>query len=93
MWRSCKVLAHETTHMFGLDHCIFFKCALNGSNHLAESDSRPMHLCPVCLRKLHYRIEFDVVERYRQLLHVYQENRFNKEAEWVTSRLKNILRD
>ncbi|HIJ74930.1 MAG TPA: hypothetical protein HPP83_12590 [Candidatus Hydrogenedentes bacterium] len=42
--RSCKVLVHETGHMFGLNHCIFFKCVLNGSNHLDESDSRPLHL-------------------------------------------------
>ncbi|MFQ5823030.1 MAG: archaemetzincin [bacterium] len=30
--RSCKVLVHEMAHMFGLMHCIFFKCVLNGSN-------------------------------------------------------------
>ena len=39
LWRSCKVLVHETAHMFGLRHCIYFKCVLNGSNHLKESDS------------------------------------------------------
>ena len=22
-------------------------CLMNGSNHLEESDSRPMHLCPI----------------------------------------------
>lgn len=32
--RSCKVLVHETAHMFGLKHCIYFRCVLNGSNHL-----------------------------------------------------------
>src|SRR5437588_7335483 len=52
--RSCKVLAHETGHMFGLSHCTFFNCLMNGSNHLAESDRRPLHLCPVCLRKLQW---------------------------------------
>jgi archaemetzincin len=31
--RSCKVLAHETGHMFGLAHCTFFNCLMNGSNH------------------------------------------------------------
>ena len=50
--RSCKVLAHETAHIFGLAHCIYFSCLMNGSNHLAESDRRPLHLCPVCLREL-----------------------------------------
>jgi archaemetzincin len=65
--RSSKVLAHETGHMFGLAHCTFFNCLMNGSNHLSESDRRPLHLCPVCLRKLQWSIGFDVLERYRAL--------------------------
>ena len=91
LWRSCKVLAHETTHMFGLSHCIFFKCVINGSNHLEESDARPMHLCPVCLRKLHFSIQFDVLVRYRQLLRFYQTVGFEKEAQWESNRLRNIV--
>jgi len=91
--RSCKVLAHETGHMFGLKHCIYFKCALNGSNHLKESDSRPMHLCPVCLRKLQYGIGFDVVGRYRNLLQFYRKFGFEEETQWVIKRLRWIMGD
>jgi hypothetical protein len=40
---------------------------MNGSNHLAESDARPMP-CPVDLRKLQESTDFDVVEWYRGLL-------------------------
>src|SRR5437762_8976062 len=58
--RSCKVLAHEAGHMFGIKHGVFYHCLMNGSNHLAESDARPMHLCPVDLRKLHHSVGFDV---------------------------------
>jgi archaemetzincin len=89
--RSCRVLAHETAHMFGLQHCIYFKCVLNGSNHLQESDSRPLHLCPVCLRKLQYSIGFDVVTRYRNLLHFYRKVGLDNEAQWVVNRLEWIL--
>jgi len=89
--RSCKVLAHEISHMFGLEHCIYFKCVLNGSNHLKESDSRPMHLCPVCLHKLQYSIGFDVVDRYVMLLQFYKKAGFDDEAQWTTERLKWIL--
>lgn len=89
--RSCRVMAHETAHMFGLQHCIYFKCALNGSNHLKESDSRPLHLCPVCLRKLQYSIGFDVVTRYRNLLRFYRKVGLDNEAQWVASRLEWIL--
>jgi archaemetzincin len=88
--RSCKVLAHETAHMFSLAHCIFFRCVLNGSNHLQESDSRPLSLCPVCLRKLQYSIGFDVVARYRQLFDFYRKVAFEPEARWVATRLGRI---
>jgi archaemetzincin len=91
LWRSCKVLAHETGHMFGLTHCIYFQCGLNGSNHLKESDSRPMHVCPVCLRKLQYSIGFDVVSRYANLLRFYKKANFDNETRWVANRLEWIL--
>jgi len=74
---------------------------LNGSNHLQESDSRPLHLCPVCLRKAQYsfcnvqqngtQTRFDVVERYRNLFRFYQSCGFDGEARWVANRLKWIL--
>ena len=86
--RSCKVLAHEMAHMFSLGHCIFFKCLMNGSNHLKESDARPLSLCPACLRKVQFSIGFDVVDRYRKLLHFYSNAGFDHEDKWVAERLK-----
>ena len=88
--RSCKVLVHETAHMFGMEHCIYYSCAINGSNHLDESDSRPMHLCPVCMRKLQHSIEFDVVERYKNLQNYYDASRFDDASKWVKERLEHI---
>ncbi len=90
--RSCKVLTHETGHMFGLYHCIYYECGMNGSNHLDESDSRPIHLCPVCLRKLHHAIGFEVVERYKKLQAFYRRVGLADEAAWVGKRLKRIQR-
>jgi len=89
--RSCRVLAHETGHMFSLAHCIYFQCLMNGSNHLQESDARPLSLCPVCLRKLQFSIGFDVVDRYQKLLDFYKGVGFENEAGWVSKRLKWIL--
>ena len=89
-WRSAKVLVHETAHMFSLAHCIYFKCVMNGSNHLQESDSRPMSLCPVCLRKLQSSILFDVVARYHLLRQFCSNVGFVDERDWVTRRLKKI---
>jgi archaemetzincin len=91
--RSCKVLAHETCHMFGLVHCTFFNCLMNGSNHLAESDRRPLHLCPVCLRKLQWSIGFDVVKRYEATERVARADGFADEADWFNRRIKILQRD
>ena len=88
--RSCKVLVHETGHMFSLAHCIYFRCVMNGSNHLQESDSRPQFLCPVCLRKLHSSIGFDVVLRYELMLKFYRHLGFGPEAQWIANRLRKI---
>jgi archaemetzincin len=89
--RSLKVLAHETAHMFGLTHCIYFNCLMNGSNHLPESDRRPLHLCPVCLRKLQFSVGFDVVKRYEALAQFYRRAGIDDEAGWVARRLEKIL--
>jgi archaemetzincin len=88
--RSAKVLVHETAHMFSLAHCIYFKCMMNGSNHLQESDSRPLALCPVCLHKLQHSIGFDVAARYRRLLEFYRKVGFEYEEDWVAGRLTKI---
>jgi archaemetzincin len=74
--------------MFGLAHCIFFNCVMNGSNHLDESDRRPMHLCPVCLRKLQFSVGFDVVQRYEKLAGFYEAADFANEAQWTRNRLR-----
>jgi archaemetzincin len=80
--RSCKVLVHETGHMFGLRHCVYYGCVMNGSNHLAEADSRPLHLCPVCLRKLQNGTGFDAVKRYRELAAFYRAQGWTEDAQW-----------
>jgi archaemetzincin len=88
--RSCKVLAHETGHMLGMTHCVFFNCLMNGSNSLAESDRRPLHLCPVDLRKLQWSLGVDIVERYRALLAFWREVGVSSEAQWIERRLAFI---
>lgn len=88
--RSCKVLAHEVCHLFALAHCVHFRCLMNGSNHLRESDARPLALCPVCLHKLWFSIRFDVLERYRGLLDFFLRVGFTPEADWLARRLQRI---
>ncbi|MDX1665290.1 MAG: archaemetzincin [Candidatus Promineifilaceae bacterium] len=88
--RSCKVLAHEAGHMFGIRHCIWYHCLMNGSNHLEESDSRPLHLCPVDLRKLHRSVGFDPAARYRRLQQFWRAAGAAAEAKWLDERLSYL---
>ncbi len=88
--RSCKVLAHETAHLLGIGHCVFYSCLMNGSNHLAESDARPLHPCPVDLRKLQHTIGFDVTARYQNLRAFAEDAGFTDEARWLTAQLLHI---
>lgn len=90
MRRSLKVMAHEIGHMFGMQHCTYYECVMNGSNHLDETDRRPVHLCPVCLRKLHYAIGFDPDRRYRDLERFFRKNKLGPEADWVRGRAEAV---
>jgi archaemetzincin len=40
-FRACKTMSHEISHMFGVRHCIYFECIMNGSNKIAEADKKP----------------------------------------------------
>ena len=37
---------------------------MNGSNNYEEASGKIPHLCPVCLRKLQYELQFDFAERF-----------------------------
>jgi archaemetzincin len=91
--RSCKILAHEASHMFGIEHCIWFRCTVNGCNHIDELDGAPLHLCPVDLRKLQWSVGFDVMERYRGLRDFYRQAGLKDEAEWIEKRMRFIAAD
>jgi archaemetzincin len=87
--RACKVLNHETGHLFSLTHCIFYRCSMNGSNSLGETDDAPMEYCPVCHRKLMWNIGFDALKRYEALLAFYKKHKLDPEAEWMAKRIKD----
>ncbi len=88
--RSCKVLAHEVGHIFGLAHCIYYRCAMNGSNSLEESDRRPLRLCPICLKKLQGNREFDIIKRHKGLKEFFEDQDLGQEAAWIAQRLERI---
>jgi archaemetzincin len=65
--RTLATAAHEACHILTMRHCTAFACLMNGSNNQQESDRRPMHLCPVCLRKLLWNLQIEAVPYLRRL--------------------------
>jgi archaemetzincin len=88
--RALKVLAHETGHMFSLWHCTEQECLMNGSNNLRELDENRLHLCPACLKKLHWNLAFDVGKRYQALGDFYRRHGLGDDAAWMARRLRRL---
>jgi archaemetzincin len=78
--RACQVLTHEAGHVFGLRHCVFYRCSMNGSNSLSESDTIPLEPCPICLSKLQWNIGFDPTKRLHALRDFYARHKLDSEA-------------
>jgi len=62
---------------------VFYKCLMNGTNSLRETDRSPVHLCPVCLAKLHHNLGFDPAARYRRLQAFYEAHQLADQARFV----------
>ncbi len=65
--RTLKISMHEVGHMFGLRHCTKYECLMSGTNHLAETDRRPLDNCPECMAKIAWAMNYDPAERYKKL--------------------------
>ena len=66
--RTLKVATHETGHMFSIQHCIKYRCNMQGSNSLEESDGQPLFLCPECHAKILFATGANPVDRYQKLI-------------------------
>jgi archaemetzincin len=88
--RSFKLLAHEIGHGFGLAHCIFYGCVMQGANSLAETDGHPVEPCPVCLRKLQAACGLDVKRRWGALADFFDQHGLPDDARWVRARLERL---
>ncbi|OAQ67704.2 metalloproteases (zincins), catalytic [Pochonia chlamydosporia 170] len=54
--RVAQTAAHELGHCFGLDHCVYYACVMQGCGSSGEALRQPGYLCPVCLEKVAWGI-------------------------------------
>ena len=80
--RTMKTASHETGHILGMPHCTAFHCNMNGSNNRAESDRGPLHLCPVCLRKVCWNLQVDPEKYLREMEAFCEKHELAEEVKW-----------
>ncbi|KAL3493286.1 hypothetical protein BJX62DRAFT_235363 [Aspergillus germanicus] len=68
LWRISRTVSHELGHCFGIDHCVYYACIMQGSASLAEDTRQPPYLCPVDLAKVLAATGASVAERDKALL-------------------------
>ncbi|KAI1121055.1 hypothetical protein F5Y10DRAFT_272475 [Nemania abortiva] len=61
--RVARTLVHELGHCFGIGHCVYYACNMQGTSGMAEDMRQPPYLCPVCLEKVAHAIACELQER------------------------------
>ncbi|GMF46928.1 unnamed protein product [Phytophthora fragariaefolia] len=87
--RVCRTASHELGHCFGMDHCVYYACSMQGSAGLSEDARQPPYICPVDLAKMLRATGADPGQRYKALLTFCsrfegQERTFAAFAAWLT---------
>ena len=83
--RTMHTASHETGHILTIQHCTAFACNMNGVNSLPEADQRPLHLCPVCLRKVLWNLQADPDAYLSALEQFCVEQKLDEEARWYAA--------
>jgi archaemetzincin len=79
--RTMKIAVHETGHMFSFRHCTKHECVMSGTNHLSETDARPIDACPECMAKICWMAKTEPKDRYKNLMEFCRRNGMPKEAD------------
>lgn len=79
--RVIKIAAHETGHMFSMRHCTKYECVMSGTNHLGETDRRPIDACPECMAKVCWLSQVEPKTRYERLAKFCRTNKLVTDAQ------------
>lgn len=66
---------------------------MSGSNHLLETDRRPVDACPECMAKIAWAMKYEPTERYRNLSKFWKEQGFAELSREFDEKEKTVLKD
>src|SRR5215204_1334147 len=90
--RTLKIAMHETGHMFSMAHCTKFECLMSGTNHLGETDRRPLDVCPECMAKIAWAFAYEPSERYRNLAEFWKRQGWTDEEKSFIAKAEAVER-
>lgn len=88
--RTLKVAMHETGHMFSMHHCTKYECLMSGSNHLEETDRHPLDVCPECMAKIAWAMNYEPSERYRNLAKFWETQGWTEEQKSLVNKAEAV---
>ena len=88
--RTLKVAMHETGHMFSMMHCTKYECLMSGTNHIGETDRRPLDVCPECMAKIAWAFDYAPAQRYRNLAEFWKRQGWTDEEKSFIAKAETI---
>merc|ERR1712147_130178 len=88
-----KTLCREALKLCRLEECHLIECLMNPFPGGPPESTRklPLSLCCICLRKLRWLTQADLLDRYAGLPAVLGEkNRFMEETVWIWERMVQV---
>ncbi|KAJ5288736.1 hypothetical protein N7478_001766 [Penicillium angulare] len=91
--RICRTTSHELGHCFGIDHCVYYACCMQGTSCLCEDTRQPPYLCPVDQAKLLHVTEVTEAQRNHALVSFCERPEFREThffapfTAWLRTRL------
>jgi archaemetzincin len=92
--RLYKTAAHELGHCFGIDHCTYYACIMQGSASVREDARQPPYLCPIDEAKVLRATGAEVTSRDQAVARLCKDHRdgqlFAALEAWLESKLAAI---
>lgn len=94
--RVCRTASHELGHCFGIDHCMYYACSMQGTASVGEDAAQPPYLCPIDLAKVLHATSTMDTDRYNAILAFCEKPAYKNEhifapfAAWIKGRLNEL---